>query len=87
MYAERKPPATPPCESCRVELMVENEEVAAVYMMCRGQVITAAEGRVIDISIPAIKAVMDLFQVEDQKDCMTRVVNVFHHFRGKANAG
>jgi hypothetical protein len=87
MYSERTPPGTPPCKTCRVELSAENEDVANVFIMTRDQVITAAMGEVIDISIPAIKTVMDLFGVKDQKGCLLRVIRVFHHFLAKKNKG
>lgn len=77
------PPGTPPCETCRIELKEENEEVAMIYMMVRRQFITAEQGQVVDISIPAIKTIMDLFGVQDQRECLTRVIKTFHHFRGQ----
>jgi len=83
MYAERKPPGTPPCESCRVELKVENEDAAEVYMMTRRQYVTRHNGRydhVVDIDIPAVKTVMDLYGVGDQKTCLLKVRSIFHHF-------
>jgi hypothetical protein len=80
MYAERKPPGTPPCDSCRVELRDENEEAAAVYLLTRRQYIIAENGRVVDISIPAVKIAMDLYGVRDQKECLARVIRLFHFF-------
>lgn len=55
MYAERTPPGTPPCETCRVELLEENEDIATVYMLTRKQVVTVGQGQAIDINIPAVK--------------------------------
>jgi hypothetical protein len=81
MYGRRIPPAEPPCKTCRVELLEENEETAAVYMLTRRQVLTAGPGEPVDISIPAIKIVMDLYGVRDQKRCLNRVRRLFHHFR------
>jgi hypothetical protein len=78
MYANRKPPGKPPCETCRVVLMAENEDAAGVYMSCRRQYVTAEQGRVVDISIPAIKIVMDLQGVRGQRDCMRKVRNLFY---------
>lgn len=84
-YAERKPPGTPPCESCRVELREENQEVAEIYMLTRGQCVTAENGRVVDISIPAIKAAIDMSRKE--RDCLRKVQKVFHHFLGAQSEG
>jgi len=78
MYAGKAPPEDPPCDGCLVELMQENREAAAVYMAVRGQVITAGMGRIIDISLPAIKVEMDLQEVVDQRRVKERVVRLFH---------
>lgn len=58
----------------------ENEEIAMVFMLTRRQYIVAENGRIVDISIPALKTVMDLMGIKNQKDCMARVVKTFHHF-------
>lgn len=52
-------------------------------MITRNQMITAGMGQVIDISIPAVKIVMDLWQVTDQKKCLSKVLATFAHFRPK----
>jgi len=83
IHHDKNPPQAPPCETCRVELDKDNEEVAMVYMMTRNQVITADMGQVIDINIQAVKTVMDLYEVSNQKDCLARVIKLFHHFRQK----
>ena len=87
MYADRKPPGNPPCENCRETLLDENVDVANVFMLTRGQVIAVGEGRVIDISIPAVKIAMDLLGVKNQRDCLMRVMNCFHYFQRKAGNG
>jgi hypothetical protein len=70
----------PPCHKCRVELRDENEEVATVFMLTRRQFVTAENGRIVDINIQAVKTVMDLFSIRDQKKCLTAVINAFHYF-------
>ena len=82
-YAERTPPGEPPCNICRVELIPENREAAEIYMITRNQVITAGMGQVLDISIPAIKIVMDLHPrgISDQWTCLSKVRAAFHHFK------
>lgn len=77
-YRTRKPPQDPPCKQCRVELQGENEDAARVYMLTRGQVVTAGQGVVVDISVPAVKIAMDLLKVADQADCLNRVRGLFH---------
>jgi len=94
-HAESEPPGTPPCESCRVELREDNLETAKIFMLVRRQYVTRTaftkDGRpysvVVDVSIPAIKDAMDAMGVEDQRDCMRRVRNLFHHFLGEQDEG
>ena len=74
-----------PCDTCRVDLLPENEDAATVYMITRRQYITAENGRVVDISIPAVKTVMDLYGVREQRRCMSKVLMLFHRFRGQAD--
>lgn len=80
MYGRRNPPAEPPCKTCRVDLLEDNEEVAFIYLLVRRQVVTVGMGKAVDISIPALKVAMDLYGVRDQKACLNRVRTVFHHF-------
>jgi len=61
--------------------MPENREASEVYFMTRNQIITAGMGQVVDISIPAVKIVMDLLGVRDQKSCLLKVLKAFHHFK------
>jgi hypothetical protein len=72
-----------PCGTCKPILLPENQEAVSVYFFTRNQLITAGMGTVIDISIPAVKIVMDLYGVEDQLDCLQKVVHLFHEFRPK----
>ena len=85
MYAERRPPGEPPCESCRVELKEENKDIARVYMEARGQVITAGMGDVVDINILAVTKLMDLYGIKNQVEVLSKVRKTFHHFLSKGN--
>jgi hypothetical protein len=82
---ERGIEGDPPCETCRVVLARENEEIAEVYFQVRSQVI-ATYGQVIGLSIPAVKIVMDLYGIKDQKTCLTRIMKTFYHFLNKHRA-
>jgi len=83
MYAERKPPGIPPCDTCRVELKFENEEAANIYMLTRRQVVTAGMGQIIDINTQAVKIEMDIQGVGRQKECSAKVRRAFQHFNRK----
>ena len=52
-------------------------------MMVRSQYITAGMGQVVDVSIPAVKIVMDLLGVHDQLKCLNKVRATFRHFLNK----
>ncbi len=78
----------PPCDSCQVDLIEENKEAAQVYMMTRGQYITAGEGNTpVDISILAVKAVMDIYGVKDQKECLGKVRYLWHEMQRRKDGG
>jgi hypothetical protein len=67
-----------------VVLLEENEEAADVYMMCRGQVLTADIGqnrRIVTLSVPAVKATMDAYKVKDQKTVLGKVMKLWHAIR------
>lgn len=53
-----------------------------MYLLARNQVVTVGEG-VADISFPAVKIVMDVLGVVDQRRCFLKVHGLFHEFRPK----
>ncbi len=55
-----------------------------MYQLCRRQIITVGQGQQIDLSIPAVKIVMDLLGVVDQRTCLQRVRALWHEIDGKA---
>lgn len=63
--------------------MAENEDAAQVYIVTRNQVVNSGMG-VADISIPAVKVVMDLYQVKNQLACLNKVRKLFYHFLKEA---
>lgn len=64
-------------DEAAVDLRSENEVVAAIFMLTRKQLITVRETQVVSISIPAIKAAMDVYGVVDQKTCLDRVLKLW----------
>jgi len=81
MYAERTPPGEPPCDVCRVDISEENQESARVYHLVKRQVRTAGgSGEIIDLDYAAVKAVMDILEVQDQRTVFERVTRAFHFF-------
>jgi hypothetical protein len=94
MYAERKPPGTPPCESCRVELREENEEAARIFNTVRGQIITiikftehgAPYSVPVDLNHLAVWAAIDAYEVKDRTGTFERVMKLFYFFQRQGNA-
>jgi hypothetical protein len=87
-YAEKEPPETPPCESCRVDLRRENEDAARIFQMVRGQVVTAGNGQVIDINHMAVWAAIDAYGVRDRTGTFEKVCTLFHSgLKGKRDEG
>lgn len=78
MYANRLPPQIPPCDTCRTDLLSENEDVAKVYMVTRGQVISVYT-EVIDINHLAIEAALRRHNIQDKK-VFDKVIKLFHYF-------
>ena len=69
-----------PCATCKVDLLEENDEAASIYMLCQRQVILNGVGEVIDLKFEAVKAMMDLQGVKNQRECFAKVYKTFHHF-------
>lgn len=70
--------------------MDENRDAARVYLIVRGQVVTAPAGKdrmIRTLSIPAIKTVMDLYGVRDQRECLDKVMHLFHVMQGREDEG
>lgn len=84
MYSRRDPPAEPPCGTCRVDLLDENFEAGQVYHLVKRQVrVAPGSGQIIDLDYAAVKAVMDIYGIEDQQQCFVKVSRAFHHFLGE----
>ena len=81
-YAERKPPVTP-CETCRVELLDENDDAAAIFQTVRRQAVTVQDGDkvYIDLSIPAVESAMRIRGVKDQWACLQKVRRLWYAMR------
>jgi hypothetical protein len=83
---ERNPPTEPPCVGCITVLMKENEAAARIFMVSRGQVKTRFNGEydvVTDLDFNALKVVMDIYQVRNQRETLSRVRGAFFHFLNK----
>ena len=87
MHAERNPPTVPPCDECWVDLAQENQEAAAIYQLCRGQIRTRNNGQydeVIDLDYSAVKMILDLYGVRDQRAVFEKVRQTFFYFINKS---
>jgi len=64
------------------EIMPENRDVIDVYAKVRSQHIMGMSGPV-DINILAIKAVMDLQGIENQKRVFEKVYKLYNHIMSR----
>ena len=60
--------------------MDENVDAVKVYFIVQNQLVVSM-GQIIDLNINAIKIVMDLYEVRDQKRCLEKVMELFNYFR------
>lgn len=75
IYAKRGD--EPPCEICVPSLMDSNVDVARIFLKVKNQVKTVA-GEIVDIDFSSVKMVMDLYEIENQKEVFDRIFNLFH---------
>ncbi len=67
-----------------MDLLSENEQIINVFLLVRNQTVQEkmGEGKIItDLGIPAIKIVMDIFEVQNQKNCLLAVRKLWHELR------
>ena len=69
----------PPCDRCRPRLFPENEDPARVWEKVQNQVIITM-GEVVDINHVAVKTVMDIYNVKNQRQCFEAVLDLFYVF-------
>jgi hypothetical protein len=80
VYNNRKPPEEPPCWKCKVDLLEENWEAAEIFTLCRGQVVTAGMGDVIDINLVPVMMVIDRKGTHNPLSCVIKVQTLFQEF-------
>ena len=62
-------------------LLDVNADAAMVYQVAKRQVRVAhMSGEVIDLDYAAVKAIMDIYEIKDQKHTFSKVTQAFHHF-------
>lgn len=61
-----------------------NRAVAQIWLLTRGQIITAGMGEVVDINHLAlwkdIEKFKEAYEIENEVDCFQRVIDIFHYF-------
>jgi hypothetical protein len=61
-------------------LRPENEDAFFVFGHVSNQAIFAGMNAVpIDLNYPAVKFIMDLYGIKNQRDCFERVLKLWHH--------
>lgn len=68
--------------------MPENRQAAIIYQLVEGQIITRFNGHhddIIDLNYGALKTVMDLYEIKDQKMVFEKVRKLFFYFLENRN--
>ena len=81
---ERGVDSWPPCDNCRVDLDPANRDAAEVFQTVQGQVITRHNGQydeILDLNFLAVKTIMDLYGITDQRRTFEKVTRGFYYFR------
>jgi len=86
MHSERTPPTTPICElgeSCRVELVRENEDAARIFMLVRGQTLRLWNGEQdieIDLNHLALWKAIEKFPggIKDEWGTFQKICRAWH---------
>jgi hypothetical protein len=77
------------CQNCTPECPPEGENAVIIYLMVRNQIVFASAGlngsRPIDLSVPAVLGVMDLYEVDNPRDCFEKVMMLGRYFINEAN--
>ena len=73
--------AGPPCATCLPKMYEDNTEALDIYKVCSSQLIIAPMGGAVGMDIMAIKTAMDIYEVEDQKKCLQKVLLVFNEIK------
>lgn len=88
---ERGIEGRPPCGTCKVELMPDNEDAARIYLLCRSQLIVVGGGMgkpyILDIMHEPIHRAMDLYAVKNKAQTFKLVLFTAHHFIKRQHDG
>ena len=79
-YGEKEPP----CETCWVDLMPENEDAIRIFNLVRYQLVMASGGAV-DLLHEAIHRAMELYQVRNRRECFEKVLTLGRWWIPKVN--
>ena len=80
IYKKKNKPT--PCDKCvanKIKLLPENEEAFFIYNLVRNQAIfVGMDGMPVDLNYNAVKMTMDLYNIENQRECFNKVLKVWH---------
>lgn len=68
----------PPCDVCKPFLMPENEEAMFIYNKAANQVRVAGMGDIVGLDYNALKFIMDLYGIGNQRECFEKVNYAFN---------
>lgn len=62
-------------------MLESNQEAISLYGLVAGQVIVAGMGEAIGLNFVAVKVVLDLYEVSDQRDCFERILHIYRRIQ------
>ena len=65
----------PPCDTCRPKYIEENADAIGIFYIVRSQFIMGFKGP-IGISYPAVYGAMDLYEIENKRDCFEKILTL-----------
>ena len=77
MYGKRKPPEEPPCKTCYIGPLPENEDALKIWSIVKDQYIMGMNGPV-TLNQNAIHNAMSLYEVKNRKECFEKVLGLGH---------
>jgi len=72
-YQRRNPPEDPPCKTCYIEPLPENEEAIRIFPIVKNQFIMGMNGPISFLQ-PAIHSAMDIYDIKNKQQCFEKLL-------------
>lgn len=69
-----------PCDTCRPAVNPHNQDAWRIFQIVQTQVVTAGMGDVIGVDFNALNFVMELYDIDNRRECFEKVNVLFNEF-------